>query len=567
MITSLYIRNYALIEEIEVEFSGGLNVLTGETGAGKSILVGALAVLLGERASVEMIRKGADKGIVEGHFTVGGNEPARQFLGLHEYGTDDRVVVRREITSRGTSRGFINDSPAPISLIRDLGDLLVDLHGQHDHQLLLRPSTHLHLLDDAGGLSKIVSSYQAEFSRVAELERRLEELQQREHQLREKSEFYQFQLREFDTVRPDADEESRLEQELRLLENSEQLVDLTTSIHSLLYANDNSVRDQLVRVRNLLDRLSSIEPQFLEQHSELAAAILAVEEIARSVQSYAAGMDVSFDRLGEIRERLVTLGGLRKKFGGTMEAALGYRDRIRREVDLARNFDAEIMSLVNELSMSRIRAGDVAMRLSRKRHEVSKRISRSVEHVLRTLGIEHATFTVELEMTAVEEGVHSSVTSRGDHYAATNDGCDVCEFFISTNMGEEPKPLAKVASGGEISRVMLALKTILAKNDRLPLLVFDEIDAGISGRIAARVGSTMRELANYHQIIAITHLPQIAAMSLDHFVVSKSEVSGRTITSVRRLSSDEHMHEVARLVSGEDVTDASIRMAKELINS
>lgn len=568
MIRTLYIRNYALIEEIEVEFSDGLNVLTGETGAGKSIVIGALGLLVGERASADMVRSGADRGIVEGTFTIGDNEPARQLLRAHDYDAgNDHLLVRREIASRGTSRAFINDSPAPLALLKDLGDLLVDLHGQHDHQLLLRPSTHLTLLDDAGGLSKIAADFAVAYKRILDLEQGIDQLRRRESELRERHDYYQFQLREFDAVSPQPNEEAHLERELRLLENGERLLELTSDLHSLLYADEQSVRDQLVRARNLLHQLSRIEPAFGDHHNELSNVILTIEEVARSVQSYAARFDVSFERLEELRERLQALRGLRKKFGGSLDAVIEYIRSIRDQVALARNFDQEIASRDEDLRSARQAGGELAARLSRKRHEVGRRIARSVERVLKSLGIAHGHFLVDLQFRTVAAGTPGSVTYHGDHYAANESGFDIGEFYISTNIGEEPKPLARVASGGEISRVMLALKTILAKNDRLPLLVFDEIDVGVSGRIASKVGATMRDLAHFHQIIAITHLPQIAAMSQDHYIVEKREESGRAMTVVRRLAPDEHVVEIARLVSGEEVTESSLRMARELIAS
>jgi len=567
MLCNLYIKNYALIEEINVTFAGGLNVVTGETGAGKSILIGAIGLLVGDRAGADVVRVGTTKAVVEGTFTIGDNEPARRVLTGHDYDTGDEVVVRREITSRGSSRAFINDSPAPLSLVKDLGDLLVDLHGQHDHQQLLRPQTHLHLLDDAGGLSKLVTEFRSSFDNVVALERQIDELRQREEQLRQRSDFYQFQLREFDAIDPQPGEEASLEQELRLLENGERLMDLTSSIHSVLYADEQSVRDKLVRARNLIEQLAAIDPSFQEQKSELATAITTVEEIARSVQSYTAGFDVSYERLEELRERLLALSRLRKKFGGTLESALEYRDKIRAETILAMNFDSEITAMETELALARSIAGAKGSQLSKKRREVARKITRSIERVLRTLGIEHGTFAIAIEQTPVPSDHPHSVVVDEESFAATQDGIDRAEFYISTNLGEEPRPLARVASGGEISRVMLALKTILAKNDRLPLLVFDEIDSGISGRIAAKVGATMRDLASYHQIIAITHLPQIAAMSTDHCVVEKHELSGRTITTLRPLDATEHIHEVARLVSGEHITESSLSMARELIDS
>jgi DNA repair protein RecN (Recombination protein N) len=567
MLKTLYIKNYALIEEIEIAFSSGLNIVTGETGAGKSILLGALGLLLGERASTDLVRQNAPKAVVEGLFSASDNESARRLLREQGYENGDEIVVRREISSRGTSRAFINDSPAPVSLVKELGDLLVDLHGQHDHQLLLRPETHIHLLDDAGGLERLVAEFARRYNEMLDIERRLHDLREREVQLRDRQEFHVYQLREIAAVNPQAGEDVAIGQELKILENSERLYELTTSLGAILYSDDNAVRDQLLRARNVLDSLVAIDPGFNEYRSECISAISIIEEITKYTQSYSVRFDLSFDRLEALRERLLAISGLRKRFGGTLDAVLEYRARITEEIALVENFDQQITSLESELSRLRAAAGETAGKLSRKRHEVARKVQRSVENVLKGLGIEHGRFVVEIDQHSAEAGADGSVVHFEEHYAAGPTGYDRAEFHISTNLGEDPKPLARVASGGEISRTMLALKTILAKNDKLPLLVFDEIDTGISGRIATKVGAAMRDLANYHQVIAITHLPQIAAMSNNHFVVEKSEVQGRTVTSVRQLNPEEHTREVAKLMSGETVTESSLKMARELIES
>lgn len=567
MLKTLYVKNYALIDELSIDFASGLNILTGETGAGKSILLGALGLILGERASVENIRQGADKAIVEGIFSVNDNEPARRLMARMEYESGHEIIVRREITARGTSRAFINDSPAPLNVVRELGDFLVDLHGQHEHQLLLRPETHLHLLDNVGGLERLVADFTTVYEDLVRSRATLDELRKREAQLREKQEFHRYQLREIDAVNPGPDEDQTIQQELKILENSERIVELTSALYSLLYEEDNSVRDQLLRARNLFDQLMSIDPAFQEYRSECVAAFSIIEEIAKYTQSYSASIDFSPARLEEMRERLLALSGLRKKFGGTMTAVREYREMIAKEIELAENFDTQIASLEDEADQKRRRAGELAMKLSQKRAETARRVERSVGSTLKGLGIEKARFMVHLERDETTATAPNAVFHNGTYYAASSSGIDRVEYYISTNLGEEPKPLARVASGGEISRVMLALKTILAKNDKLPLLIFDEIDTGISGRIASKVGMAMRDLADFHQIIAITHLPQIAAMSSNHYVVEKEEQGKRTVTRVRRLSAEEHTHEVAKLMSGEVITESSLQMARELIES
>lgn len=568
MITTLYIRDYAIIDELTVEFSDGLNIITGETGAGKSIVIDALGLLLGERASSDDVRGGASKAVIEGFFSIMSNDRVHTLLRDNGYDDEsEELIIRREIPSRGSSRAFLNDSPAPIALLKEIGFGLIDLHGQHDHQLLLRPDTHCGLLDNAGGLEGMVREYADAFADVAARSLEIRQLQEREEELRRTLEFHEFQLNEIIAVDPKDDEIDTLLREITIRENGEQLYELVSGLHAILYEENGSVRDKLLRARSMFDRLVSIDPTFADRREECVSAIVIVEEIAKSLQSYSVSIDFSSAELDRMRERLQELNGLRKKFGGTLEAVIEHRDRITQEIELARNYDSTIAEKVAALRKVRETAGALAWKLSKKRKEIAKRVEESVVTVLKELGIEHARFVVSIEQHETTDESDNVVVHRGHLYEATRSGVDTVEFFISTNLGEDVKPLARTASGGEISRVMLALKSILAKNDRLPLLVFDEIDTGISGRIATKVGAAMRNLADFHQIIAITHLPQIAAMSRHHYVVEKLEKDKRTVTTMRKLTREEHTEEVAKLVSGEDVTASSLQAARDLIES
>ena len=567
MLKRLYIRDYAIIDELAIDFSSGLNIITGETGAGKSILIDALGLLLGERASSEEVRQRAKRAVVEGFFSISTNDHVHALLERHGYDEGDELILRREVSAKGGSRAFINDSPAQIGLLKEVGDGLIDLHGQHDHQTLLRSDTHIHLLDNAGGLQGMVNDYRTGYEALLSLASEIRSLQKREAELRQKQEFYEFQLQEIDVVSPSVSEDEELLRDLKIRENSEQLFELVNGLHSMLYEEHDSVRDKLLRARTMLERLAEIDQDFIERRDECMSAIVIVEEIAKVLQRYSITIDFAPEELEEIRERLHALSGLRKKFGGTLEAVLEYRETIAKEIALAQNYDSTIEKKRKELREQQETLGGLAQRLSRKRQEIASKVERSVEEVIRDLGIEHGQFSVHIEQHETPAETDEGVSADGHWYKSTKDGIDQVEFFISTNLGETPKSLAKTASGGEISRVMLSLKTILAKNDRLPLLVFDEIDTGISGRIATKVGTAMRNLADYHQIIAITHLPQIAAMSRHHYVVEKYEKDGRTVTQVRGLDPEEHTREVAKLVSGEDITESSIQAARELIES
>ncbi len=565
MLKTLHIRNYTLIDEITIEFAPGLNILTGETGAGKSILIDALGLVLGERASSDLIREGAEKCIVEGIFSADDNEKARQFIIDAGYESNEDIIVRREITARGGSRAFINDSPAQLSIIKELGNQLVDLHGQHEHQLLLNPDTHITLLDSVGGLEALHFDYLKAYNEFTDLIYQFHIHLKRSNELHEKLDYYQFQIKEIEKVNPREDEDQQILQELKILENRERLFELITDSLSLLTQNENSIRDQLSDLKNHLDQLHQIDESFSEYLAECTATISFIEETSTSLKKYSGNLEFSPSYLEQLRERQATLNGLRKKFGGSIESTLNYLYSIKQEVLTAEQSEEQIIDYQKSITIAKGKLAKLAGNLSDARKEIAINVEKSVERSLKQLGINNARFHIAIAHLHANAENSKSITVNGENIEFTNAGIDNVEFYISTNTGESLKPLAKTASGGEISRIMLALKTILAKKDKLPLLIFDEIDTGISGRIASKVGVAMKELSQFHQIIAITHLPQIAAMSENHFIVEKQVLKNRTKTSVRKLDREEHIHEVAKLFSGEDITESSIRMARELI--
>ncbi len=564
MLKTLYIKNFALIDELTIEFGSGLNIITGETGAGKSILIGALGVVLGERANQELIRAGADKAIIEAVIDATNNERVKNLLTEHQHEFRDEMILRRELSIKGQSRCFINDSPATLALLKAAGELSIDLHGQHEHQSLLRVETHLRFLDEYGGLGGLLEEYHTQLEALRQSKKKLESLQQQEKTLLEKKALLEFQIREIDAVAPEENEEEALITEQNVLENSEKLFSETSHIHEILYGADDSVHNRLVQVRNLLQDLARIDKSFSEPAADAHSAQVLVDEITKFVQSYNSRLEFNAERLEEVRERLVALQTLKRKYGegNSLQKVLSYRKKIGEELSMATNFHEEISKIEKSVRQAQSALSEIAIRLSQKRREVAKRLSRAVVEELAKLGIPNAKFEVAFKH---EEHPSGDIFYEGKHYTAFPNGLDQIEFKLSTNLGEDPKPLVKVASGGEISRVMLALKSVLAKSDRLPILVFDEIDTGISGKIAQTVGLSMKELSRYHQIIAITHLPQIAALADVHFRVHKESENGRTVSKVEPLSHEEHQYEVARLLSGASVTEATLKSAQELI--
>lgn len=566
MLRSLYIRDYVLIEEQEVEFDSGLNVITGETGAGKSILIGALKLILGERASMEDVRAGAKKAVVEGVFDEADSPAIRALLEENEIEAQPTIIVRREITGTA-SRAFINDSPATAQLLRDVASNLIDLHGQHEHQSLLKVEMHLDMLDNFGGLGSLRETYRTQYETVEGLIRERKKLVARERELRQQKELFEFQIQEIDRVNPREGEEEELEGERSILENAEHLFEATAGLFEMLYEADAAVNDQLVRARNELQDLARIDRTFEEHLNEIKSAQIVVAEVAKFLQGYNARIEFNPERLEEIRTRLGELELLKRKYGGTLEAVIVHRKEIGETYDLAADFEGAIERISAQITAAQRKLTDAAERLSAKRRETARRIEKAIVAELARLGMPDSQFEVHFGRQRDANGwISLAVDGQGpERFAAFPTGMDVVEFFISANLGEAPKPLARVASGGEISRIMLALKSVLARSERLPILVFDEIDVGISGAVARKVGDAMYDLARYHQIIAITHLPQIAALGDLHFVVEKYVEEGRTKTHIRRLEGADRAAQVARLISGAEVTEAALESARQLM--
>ena len=562
MLTRLYIKDFALIEEAAIEFGPGLNVVTGETGAGKSILIGALNSIVGGPVNAELVREGASQCAVEGFFELDDQDQIARLADLGVILEDGQLILRREIRGQGRSRAFVNGQGQPIKQLKQIGAILVDLHGQHEHQSLLDPKLHARFLDAFAGLDDqhrlVGQHWRAYRYSVARLDR----LRTERDALAAEDELNTFQLEEIRRLAPQPGEEAKLERELQVLENAEALSEGGLQLYDLLYQREGAVGEVLGQVRRQLDRLREIDPALGPQATALEGLIYEVEDLASQLRDYARSIEVRPGRADELRERRDGLRSLKKKYGGTLDAVLDRARELAAREDRADRLRDELAQAAEHRDQALAEFATCCLALSAARQQASTTLSQSLVAALGELGMAKAQFYIELATNEAPEGV---VQRDGRRYAAGEHGMEHVAFHISANAGEPPRPLARIASGGEISRVMLALKEAVAGRDLVSTLVFDEIDAGISGRIAAAVGRKLQALAAAHQTIVITHLPQIASLADQHFSVRKQQGQQRTTTEVVLLDATARAEEIAYLLAGETISDTARQHAREML--
>ncbi len=564
MLKKLYIKNYALIDEMTIDFGPGLTILTGETGAGKSIIIGALSLLLGEKARSDVIRKSASMAVVEGLFDVPDSEEWNTVVSNQFEMPDDGLLLRREIHRSERSRSFANDSPISNSLLSTIGDLLVDLHGQHAHQTLLKVERHLDYLDNFSVDKNLLTQLKESFKKFRSLSTELNNLKQKQKELQEKQDLLEFQVQEIARANPRDGEEEELELEERILRNSEKLFEASNQLNELLYDGEGSVSEKLSLAESTLTGLVGVDPVFEKWVKEAESARIIVEELVNTVQTYVSKVEFNPQRLEEIRERLGLFTRLKKKYGPSIKEVVSFWERAKKELEQIENIEDEIASASIALEEERKKLSQIAAEVSAQRKQAASELEKRTVKALEELGLKNSQFHILLKQKDSSEG---PVEIEGKNYAVSGQGIDTAEFLVSLNPGEDPKPLAKVASGGEISRIMLALKVVLAEADEIPILVFDEIDTGISGRIARVVGKNLKEVARKRQVVCITHLPQIASMGDFHFSVEKKTEGDRSRTTIRPLNEEKKVIEIAKLIGGENITESAMQSARELLES
>ena len=541
MIRFLSIRDLAVIDHLEIEFDAGLNVLTGETGAGKSIVVGALGLLRGGRASSDFVRTGAHKAVVEA---------------AAETSDGRERVLRREVSAQGRSRAFIDDRLVSTSSLRALGAELLDLHGQHEHQALLDPAGHLDLLDRYVNLGAILGDVRDRFTAWRRAAADLEGVRQRMTDRAERLETVAFQLREIEEVDPSDGEDDALVAQRQILANADWLHQLAVESYTELYDGDGAVMGALDRVWKRVGELASLDPAFASHLDAKDAIASQLEELAYALRPHASGVDASPERLQAVEDRLARLERLKRRYGPALTDVIGRREQLRGEAAQLEGGAEREEKLAGELAADRQAYLDVATTLSTRRRSHAPTLARTLERGLADLAMERTRFEIVLGEPASDEA------------RWTERGVDQGEFYFSANPGEDLRPLARIASGGELSRVMLALRTTIRSPDGPgKTLVFDEVDAGIGGVAAERVGAKLRELADRYQILCVTHLPQIAAYGTSHHRLTKAIREGRTTTGVERLDESTRASEIARMMTGTRISGNVLQGARELLST
>lgn len=568
MIEKLFIKNYLIIKESEIDFSKGLNILTGETGAGKSIILDALSMLLGERADYSIIKKDQDKLIIEGHFDFSLNKNVISILQNILPDEDFKngiVILRRELLKKGISRNFINDNPVTISDMKKLGDNIIDIHSQNEHQSLLNKDTHTGILDSFAGNKDLLLRFSSELNELKKNIHSFNELTQKKEELLSKKTFLEFELKEINNLNLSPDEDNILENELNKLENSEDIsISLTESLNVLSENDSNALSSVRIAIKEL-KKIVNFDKNIERIIEDIENSYVLIKESSESLRSYRSELNFDSSKTDNIRNRLSSISQLKKKYGMSVEELITRSEELAEELKFAENFDYETEQLFKKIELKREDVYKLAKELSDKRKKKSKELEKGINIILREIGLESAEFLTDFKNINGKENDLLSFKTGKEYVKITEKGFNEIEFLIKINKGTDFSPLRKSASGGEISRIMLAIKKVLSEKDDIPVLVFDEIDSGISGRIAQKAGKILHLLSESHQIICITHLPQIAAISERHFHVSKKEENGETIAEIRELSENEKVLEVAKLISGEKVTDASLKSASELI--
>jgi DNA repair protein RecN (Recombination protein N) len=564
MLKELSIRNFAIIDDLQIGFSDGLTILSGETGAGKSIILNAVNLLLGSRASADLVRTGAKTAELEALFHMSPNSSVARTMSELGYDPAEGLLIRRIIARSDSNRVYINGRLATIQILNTISENLASISGQHAHQGLLKEDEHLLILDQFGGLMSQRQKVYDQYHQILPLIDELEKFKTIRDRQAEHLELLQFQQKEISAAGIVAGEDIELEQERLRLKNAETLYQIVHGSIEELYGAPGSVIERLLEVKKNLTRAGQIDSQLNSRAGSLEESTYLIEDLIEQLRSYLRLIQLDEQRLEVVEERLDELNKLKRKFGGSLEAVQSQLERIEQELVNVENIGEKINAVKNQIAGLHDRSKELATKLSRNRKKAAGVLAKKIIEALSSLKMVQTIFKVDLNTIAWNRKTDRYL--KIDDHTLTETGIDRVTFMIAPNLGEDLKPLATIASGGELSRVILALKAILAETDSVETVIFDEVDAGIGGGTAEVVGRKLAELAKHHQVICITHLPQIAKFGERHFSISKHVIEGRTQTTIQPLSeADRHM-EIARMLGGEDITSTTLEHARELLD-
>ncbi|WP_061590928.1 DNA repair protein RecN [Streptococcus parasanguinis] len=550
MLLEISIKNFAIIEEISLNFEKGMTVLTGETGAGKSIIIDAMNMMLGSRATTDVIRHGAPKAEIEGLFAVESNRHLTALFEEQGLEWTDELIIRREILQNGRSVSRINGQMVNLSVLKAVGQHLVDIHGQHDQEELMRPQLHITMLDEFGDAAffQTKAAYRQTFEDYKRLRKQVVELQRNQQENKARIEMLEFQIAEIEAAALEVDEDVRLEQERQRLLNHKMIADILTNAYTMLDAEEFS---SLANVRSAMNDLESIEEydtSYKELSGQLAETFYALEDITKRLEDVVDGLEFDGNRLMQVESRLDLIHSITRKYGGQVKDVLEYLAQITKEYSLLTGSDLSSEELEKELKRLEKSLVTLAQNLSDQRHALAQALENEIQQELADLYMDKARFQVRFSKAKFNR-----------------EGNEAVEFYISTNPGEDFKPLVKVASGGELSRLMLAIKSAFSRKEGKTSIVFDEVDTGVSGRVAQAIAAKIHKIGQNGQVLAISHLPQVIAAADYQFYIEKISDAHSTVSTVRLLNREERIEEIAKMLAGEDLTEAARQQAEQLL--
>ena len=556
MLNELSIKNFAIIDELQVSFGEGLNVISGETGAGKSIIISAVSLLLGDRATTEMIRTQADTATVEAFFDIASNKPLQEKVAEMGFAAGDELVIRRVISHTGKNKVFINGQMATLANLAALSELLINICGQHEHQVILNAENHINILDEFGGCLSARAAYAEIYYQYQQVRTQIEKLKNLRSSREEKTDLFKFQLKEIQDINPQPAEDTALADEKKVLVNYQKISGWANLAYDLLYGEKDSAIVKLKEVQNQVKEIKKIDANLKLADTDIESSFITLQEAALILRDYSKNLFFDAERLSAIDERLELLNRLKRKYGGSLEGVLRRKQEIEEDLKRVFSVEEELETLAREEEKIKDDLRQNALKLSQNRAQAARKLQDSVDKEINALNMPHASFHVNFNKCAADKTVESFEQTGGDEI----------EFYLVANKGEESKPLNRIASGGELSRIILALKNVLSRTGSVASIVFDEVDNCIGGATAEIVGRKLKEVSANHQVICITHLPQIACFGDNHLYVSKKVIKGRTITSVEELDDEQKIEEISRMLGGVNVTNATREHAREMIN-